>query len=195
MEQGRSRRLVKRRKIAKEYRHPTGHGQSNLQIVLHFTKHNEEPQDRAAGLHHPFHRQRLCNMTTLIMGSFRVYHPDYPRSEVDKWRYEIWKQVMDYCHQIGMKFNWWMTPTLVMQEAFWDNPDKRADQEGGCWYSNGLSWPKGKEEILRIQRYTLEYFRDMDGLELMYTDGGGFSFDDATASDPTGYFADSALVT
>jgi len=133
---------------------------------------------------------RLCNMTTLTMGSERMYHPDYPHSWREKWRYEVWKQVMDYCHQVGMKFNWFMSPNLVPEQCFWDNPDKRAVQEAGTWYGNGLNWRRGKDLILKNQKYTLEYFRGLDGLEIISSDGGGFSFDDATGADPAGYFAD-----
>ena len=133
---------------------------------------------------------RLGNMTTVVMGSHRVYHPDYPHSEREKWRYEVWKQVMDYCHQVGMKFHWYMNPNLVTQQAYWDNPSLRADQEAAYWTGNALIWSKGKDLILKTQGYMLEYFRGLDGLELIYTDGGGFSMDDATGSDPTGYFAD-----
>ena len=133
---------------------------------------------------------RLCNMTTLIMGSERVYDPDYPDSWRNKWRYEVWKQVMDYCHQVGIKFNWFTTPNLVPQQAFWDNPDKRAIQEGNFWYGNGLIWSKAKDIILKSQKYSLQYFGGMDGLDVLYSDGGGMSFDDATGADPAGYMAD-----
>jgi hypothetical protein len=44
--------------------------------------------------------------------------------------------------------------------------------------------------ILKNQKYALEYFRGMDGLEVIYTDGGGLSIDDATSAEPTAYFAD-----
>ena len=133
---------------------------------------------------------RLCNMTTLVMASHRVYDPAYPQSERDKWRYEVWKKVMDYCHQVGIKFHWYMNPNLVTQQAFWDNPDKRAIQDEGAWYGNGLNWSKGKDLILQDQKYTMEYFREMDGLEIIYSDGGGLSFDDATGKNPAAYFAD-----
>jgi len=130
---------------------------------------------------------RLTNMTTLTMASERVYHPDYPNSTREKWRYEVWKQVMDYCHQVGMKFNWFIAPNLVTEQAFWDNPDMRASQEAGNWYGNGLDWRKAKDLILENQRYTFEYFSDMDALEIIFSDGGGFSVDDP---DPAGYIAD-----
>jgi hypothetical protein len=133
---------------------------------------------------------RLCNMTTLTMGSERMYHPDYPNSWREKWRYEVWKQVMEYCHQVGMKFDWFISPNLVTEQSFWDNPDKRALGEAGNWYGNGLNWSQGKDLILKNQRYTLEYFRGMDGLEIICTDGGGLSFDDATGANPAAYFAD-----
>ena len=133
---------------------------------------------------------RLCNMTTLTMGSERVYHPDYPQSYREKWRYEVWKEVMDYCHEVGIKFNWFIAPNLVPQEAFWRNPDERAIQEAGAWYGCGLIWGKAKDKILDIQKYTLEHFRGLDGLEIIYSDGGGFSFDEQTGADPAAYFAD-----
>jgi len=133
---------------------------------------------------------RLCNMTTLVMASQRTYDPDYPNSWREKWRYEVWKQVMDYCHEVGLKFNWYISVNQVPEQAFWDNPDKRALQEPTNWYGNGLSWSKGKDLILKTQKYSLEYFRGLDGLEIIYSDGGGMSFDDATGADPAGYFAD-----
>ncbi len=133
---------------------------------------------------------RLCNMTTLVMGSERVYHPAYPHSEREKWRYDVWKDVMAYCHQVGLKFNWFISPNLVTEQAFWDNPDKRAVQEAGSWFGNGLNWSTGKDVILENQRYTFEHFRGLDGLEIIYSDGGGFSFDEQTGADPAGYFGD-----
>jgi hypothetical protein len=134
---------------------------------------------------------RLCNMTNLAMGSTRMYDPQYPDSRRELWRYEVWKQVMDYCHQIGMKFDWFMMPNLVPEQAFWDNPDKRYINEHGAWYGNGLDWNKGKDLILKTQKYTMEYFRDLDSLILMYSDGGSFFFDSRDgSSDPTAAFAD-----
>jgi hypothetical protein len=134
---------------------------------------------------------RLCNMTTLAMGSTRMYDPEYPDSRREQWRYEVWKQVMDYCHQIGMKFDWFMMPNLVPEQAFWDHPEKRYVNEHGAWYGNGLDWNKGKEEIIKTQKYTMGYFRDLDSLIMMYSDGGSFFFDSREgSSDPTAGFSD-----
>lgn len=134
---------------------------------------------------------RLCNMTNLAMGSARVYDPNYPDSRREQWRYEVWKQVMDYCHQIGMKFDWFISPNLTPEQAFWDNPDKRYINEHGAWYGNGLDWNKGKDLILKTQKYTMQYFRDLDNLILIYSDGGSFFFDSRDgSSDPAALFAD-----
>jgi len=133
---------------------------------------------------------RLCNMTTVCLASMRMYHPDYPQSHREKWRYEVWKQVMDYCHEVGMKFNWFISPNLVCEQAYWDNPDLRAKQDKASWNGNGLIWHEAKDIILENQRHTLEFFKDLDALEIIYSDGGGFSFDEHTGSDPAGYFAD-----
>lgn len=132
---------------------------------------------------------RLTNMTNLSMGSTRMYDPEYPDSQREKFRYETWKQVMDYCHEIGMQFDWFMMPVLVPEQAFWDNPDKRFLNEG-AWYGNGLDWQKGRELILKTQKYTMSYFKDLDNLVMMYTDGGSFYFEPpGFSADPTANFA------
>lgn len=130
---------------------------------------------------------RLCNMTTLSLVPARVYDPEYPNSRREEWRYEIWKQVMDYCHQVGIKFNWMISPIMTSEQAFFDNPDKRGDKAGGAWFGNEMSWASGKDLILKNQRHTLEYFRGLDSLEIIYNDGGGIRPD---IPDPSAAFAD-----
>jgi len=132
---------------------------------------------------------RLCNMTTLTLSPARLYHPDYPQTEREKWRYEVWREVIAYCHQVGLKCHWLSCPGLVPQEVFWNNPDLRAVQEGGGYYGCGLIWSKAKDLILDINRYTFEFLRGLDGLEMIYSEAG-FSFDEATSADPVGYFDD-----
>jgi len=134
-------------------------------------------------------RMRLTNMTTLSLAAARIYDPAYPRSEREHWRYDMWKKVMDYCHQIGLRFNWFNAPNLVSQQAFWDNPDKRADSSVLFWYGNSLNWKRGKDVILANAKYTFEHFQGMDGLELIFSDGGAFSIDDDTSA-PAEYIAD-----
>jgi|GEM_PF-4438570 len=128
---------------------------------------------------------RLCNMTTLCLVPARVYHPDYPHSWREKWRFEVWKQVMDYCHQVGMKFNWMMGPNMVTEQCFWENPDKRSVTDN-AWWGSALIWNKSKDLILENNRPTLEHFRGLDALELLASDGGAY-FDEP---DPAAYFAD-----
>ena len=130
---------------------------------------------------------RLCNMTTLCMVPARIYDPDYPNSWREKWRFDVWKQVMEYCHQVGMKFNWMMAPNMVTEQCFWDNPDKRTVADN-AWWGNALIWAKAKDLILKNNTYTLEHFRGMDALELLASDGGAY-FDEP---DPAAYFADAA---
>jgi len=132
---------------------------------------------------------RLANMTTLTLGPQRIYDPAYPRSEREHWRYEVWKRVMDYCHQIGLRFNWFNSPNAVSQQAFWDNPELRANQSILFWYGNALNWKRGKDVILANEKYTLQHFQALDGLELIFSDGGAFSIDEDT-SDPAAYIAD-----
>ena len=128
---------------------------------------------------------RLCNMTTLCLVPARIYHPDYPHSWREKWRFEVWKQVMDYCHQVGMKFNWMMGPNMVTEQCFWENPDKRTVADN-AWWGSALIWNKSKNLILENNRPTIEHFRGLDALELLASDGGAY-FDEP---DPAVYFAD-----
>jgi hypothetical protein len=134
---------------------------------------------------------RLCNQTTLtLVPAGRLVHPDIAQTRRDAWRYEVWRDVMAYCHQVGMKFNWLTTPNYVPPQTFWENPALRVEgQEAGGYYGCGLVWDKAKDLILDVNRYTFEYFKGLDGLEMIYSETG-LSFDAATAADPAGYFAD-----
>ncbi len=134
---------------------------------------------------------RLCNLTTLtLVPAGRLFHPAYDQTIRERWRYDVWHEVMDYCHRVGMKFNWLTCPNFVPQQAFWDNPSLRAEgQEAGGYYGCGLIWDKAKDLILEANRYTFEFFSDLDGLEMIYSEAG-LSFDEATAADPAAYFAD-----
>ncbi len=134
---------------------------------------------------------RLCNLTTLTLVPVgRIFHPDYSQTVRERWRYEVWREAMEYCHQVGMKFNWLTCPNFVPQQAFWDNPSLRVEhQEAGGYYGCGLIWSKAKDLIVDINRYTFEFFRGLDALEMIYSEAG-LSFDEATAADPAGYFAD-----
>ena len=134
---------------------------------------------------------RLCNMTSLTLNpSGRLYHPDYLQTIREKWRYDVWREVIEYCHQVGIKINYMAMPGVVPQEIYWKNPDLRSiQQEAGGYFGCGLKWMKAKDIILDIYRYTLEYLRGFDGLEMIYSEAG-FSFDEETSSDPAAYFAD-----
>ncbi len=132
---------------------------------------------------------RLCNMTTLTIAPGRTYDPSCPQTERERWRFEVWREVIAYCHQLGMKCNLLTCPSIVPQEVFWNNPDLRASQEGGGYYGWGLVWSKAKDLILDATRYTFELLRGLDGLEMIYSEAG-FLFDEATSADPAGYFAD-----
>ena len=134
---------------------------------------------------------RLCNITSLTLNpSGRLYHPDYPQTIREKWRYDVWRKVIQYCHQVGIKINYMAMPGMVPQETYWKNPGLRSvQQEAGGYFGCGVKWMKAKKLILDIYRYTLKYLRGLDGLEMIYSEAG-FSFDEETSADPAGYFAD-----
>jgi hypothetical protein len=98
---------------------------------------------------------------------------------------------MDYCHQVGLRFDWLVAPNLVTEQCFWDNPDKRAAQEAGGYYGDGLSWSKGKDLILKNHRYAFEFFRGMDDLHMIFSEVA-LTFEGETGTDPTAYIRDVA---
>ena len=134
---------------------------------------------------------RLCNMSSITINTAsRIYHPDYSQTLREKWRYDVWLEVKDYCHQVGIKCNLFIAHGATPQEIYWNNPELRATgQEAGGYYGCGLMWRKAKNMILDVYRYMFEHLRGIDGLEMIYSEAG-FSFDDKTSADPAGYFAD-----
>ena len=134
---------------------------------------------------------RLCNMTSITLNpAGRLYYPDYLQTVREKWRYDVWRDVIQYCHQVGLKVNILALSGMVPQEAYWENPDLRATgQEAGGYFGCGLKWTVAKKLILDIFGYSLKYLRGLDGLEMIYSEAG-FSFDEETSADPAGYFAD-----
>ncbi len=134
---------------------------------------------------------RLCNMTSITINTAsRIYHPDYPQTIREKWRYDVWREVIEYCHQVGIKCNLFVAHGGTPQEIYWNNPELRVvGQEIGGYFGCGLMWRKAKNLILDVYRYMFNYLRGIDGLEMIYSESG-FSFDDKTSADPAGYFAD-----
>lgn len=130
---------------------------------------------------------RLLNLNRVYFYTMRIYDPEIAETWPNKTRYEIWKQAMDYAHELGMKFAWMQTANFVPQELWWRHPELRCKHEYG-WRGCGLCYSKARDIIRKTQRHTFEYFKDADYFTLMFADGGGACYCDQCAKDQAAVF-------
>lgn len=130
---------------------------------------------------------RLLNLNRVYLYPMRLYDPAIPETWPNKTRYEIWKQAMDYAHELGMKFAWMQTANFVPQELWWRYRELRCEHEFG-WRGCALCYCKARDLIRKAQRHTFECFKDADYFVLMFSDGGGACYCDACAKDQAAVF-------
>lgn len=130
---------------------------------------------------------RLFNLNRLGIYAMRHYDPAIPESIMNKTRYEVWRQAMDYAHELGMKFIWVQTANFVHQETWWRYPELRCEHEIG-WAGASLCYSKARDIIRKTQRHTFEYFKDANYIMFMFDDGGGACYCDQCSKDQVGVF-------
>jgi len=130
---------------------------------------------------------RLFNLNRVAIYPMRLYDPAIPETWPNKERYAIWKQAMDYAHDLGLKFGWVQTANHVHQETWWRNAALRNEHEGG-WKGCALCYSQARDLIRKTQRHTFEQFKDADDFVLMFSDGGGACYCDACSQDQAALF-------
>ncbi len=117
---------------------------------------------------------RLFNVNLIIPIVWHMYNPDIPHTQRFKPLYEMLRKVMLYSQGLGMKFHLHTAFNAVPTSLWFQYPQYRARQ-GINFFGSGFCWSRAKDYILKLHRYMLDYFREMDGLQLMFTDGGAMS--------------------
>ncbi len=130
---------------------------------------------------------RLFNINVVGLYPMRLYDPAIPETWPNKARYEIWEQVLDYAHRLGLKFTWVQTANHVHQETWWRHPELRPAHEHG-WFGCSLCYSKGRDIIRRTQHHTFERFKNADYFMLMFSDGGGACYCDDCSRDQAAVF-------
>ena len=125
---------------------------------------------------------RLCNLNRVGIYPMRAYDPKIPETIDNKWRYEVWREAMDYAHELGMEFTFVLTANFVPQELWWRYPELRCEHEI-AWAGAALCYSKARDIIRETQRYTFEFFKDADHFMLMFSDGGGACYCDRCSAD------------
>jgi hypothetical protein len=130
---------------------------------------------------------RLLNLNVVGLYPMRLYDPAIPETWPNKTRYEIWEQVLDYAHRLGLKFTWVQTANQVHQETWWRHPELRPGHEFG-WFGCSLCYSKGRDLVRQTQRHTFERFKNADYFMLMFSDGGGACYCDDCSRDQAAVF-------
>ena len=130
---------------------------------------------------------RLFNLNRMGIYPMRLYDPEIPETLENKTRYEVWRQAMDYAHELGMEFTFVETGNFVPQELWWRHPELRCENEI-AWAGAALCYNKARDLIRRTQRHTFEYFKDADHVLLMFSDGAGACYCDRCSQDQTAVF-------
>ncbi len=130
---------------------------------------------------------RLCNLNRVGIYPMRAYDPQIPETIDNKWRYEVWREAMEYAHELGMEFTFVLTANFVPQELWWRYPELRCEHDT-VWAGAALCYSKARDIIRETQRYTFEFFKGADHFMLMFSDGGGGCYCDRCSADQTAVF-------
>ena len=128
---------------------------------------------------------RLLNATGLALFPLRMWHPDFPDTFVEKARYEVWRDVMTLCHDVGLEFHWVMLLNQV-PDGFLDARPDLAVEQNAAWQGTAAAWWKlgNPNELIALHEPTYEWFRDADAFAYMWNDGGAADYAPQTLSEP-----------
>ena len=132
---------------------------------------------------------RQFNINYLSIMNLHLYHPEVPESLPNKWRFDVYREVIAYAHTQGMKVSLMTCFNQTPPAVFWAHPEWRTRALPG-YFGHALCWSKAKEAILKYQRWMLEYLEGLDGLELMVTELLDWCACEKCLADPAGVVID-----
>ncbi len=115
---------------------------------------------------------RLMNINLITCLFVYAYHQEIPQTERYKWRYETLRNAMKYGQELGIKFHFAYVYNYAPQALWWKHPELRAQGTPG-YYGISFCWHRAKSEILKLHRGNMEFFKGLDGYQLMYLEGCG----------------------
>lgn len=112
-----------------------------------------------------------ANMLKIFIWPTQYYHPDFPETHHNKWRYELYREVLRYAHTLDLETHVGFAGNCVPPSVWQAHPDKRADEID--YVGIHLCWQRGKDEILQFSEHLIDYFADVvDGFVVWYADPG-----------------------
>ena len=132
---------------------------------------------------------RQFNVNYVSIMNLHLYHPDVGESYRNKWRFDVYKRVIEYAHEQGMKVSLMSCYNQVPASVFWQHPEWRTDAVPG-YFGHALCWSKAKDEIMKYHRYLIEYLDGLDAVELMVTEFLGWCMCGQCSSDVAAVYVD-----
>jgi len=112
-----------------------------------------------------------ANMLKIFIWPTQYYHPDYPETFRNKWRYEVYKQALQYAHTLNLETHVGFASNGVPPSVWLAHPDKRAKEIG--YTGIEMCWQRGRQQILEFSGHLMDYFTPAaDGFIVWYADPG-----------------------
>ncbi len=112
-----------------------------------------------------------ANMLKIFIWPTQYYHPDYPETYPNRWRWEVYKEVLAYAKALNLQTHVGLACNCVPPFVYLAHADKRAEEVG--YRGIELCWQRGKQEILEFSGYLIDYFAEAaDGFIVWYADPG-----------------------
>ncbi len=112
-----------------------------------------------------------CNLVKLYLWPTQFYHPDDPRTAHNAWRYEVYRQALEWARVWGMKTLVAFTNTAIPPHVWHERPDLRAAEL--LYRGVNLCWTRGSKTLLRYHRHLIDTFAPVtDGVLVWFLDPG-----------------------
>lgn len=130
---------------------------------------------------------RLLNANVLEVFPIRMHTPARPETWMEEARYAIWKDVLNYCHQVGMEFHLVLLLNQAPGDALWDHPALEV-QDNEAWSKTcvNIHASGAPAQLAAWQQHTYNEFKDADAFVYMWNDGGAADYSPTTLSNPVG---------
>lgn len=108
-----------------------------------------------------------ANMLKLFIWPTQYYHPDYPQTHLNQWRYDVYRQILTYARTLCLETHIGIAANGVPPSVWLSHPDKRA--EGVRHQGIGLCWQRGKQQVLDMSASVVDHFADVaDGFVIWH---------------------------
>jgi len=112
-----------------------------------------------------------ANALMIYIWPTQYYHPHYPETLPNEWRYRVFKEALSYARILGLKTCVGFTNNTVPPFLWHRYPELRA--EGAGYKGITFCWHRGKMKLLPLQQHLIDTFVEAaDGFMLWFAEPG-----------------------